>query len=332
MSRADALVESRRTDPASDPRAARRAALLLRCYPRAWRDRYGDEFTELLIADIEERPRVNDADPGRSSRRHRRQAGRRGPGRLPDPRRDDRGGRDRGRPAPSGARQPRHARRGARGLPGVRRRDAVPAHDRLGVVNHGRAVGGRPRSPLHPAGRGVRHPRHVGRDGCHPRPRDRRRDPGHRHGGHPARDRRRPPPGAARRRLRRRSRGPVHRRPPIRERLGGHRRPRRAHPRRGRRLRVGDIAVGVRLLGAPGRAGRLPAGRASVDGGHPARARGGRPRRGNRGPPGRAARPRPHVRGAPRHRRLRRDGGLPGRRGVLGGDRRRGRRRSSARA
>lgn len=30
---------------------------LLRWYPRAWRDRYGAEFTELLIADIEERPR-----------------------------------------------------------------------------------------------------------------------------------------------------------------------------------------------------------------------------------------------------------------------------------
>ena len=44
-------------DGVGDPRAARLAALLLRCYPRAWRDRYGDEFTELLIADIEERPR-----------------------------------------------------------------------------------------------------------------------------------------------------------------------------------------------------------------------------------------------------------------------------------
>src|SRR6202030_2664616 len=41
----------------ADTRAARRAALLLRCYPRAWRDRYGDEFAELLIADLEERPR-----------------------------------------------------------------------------------------------------------------------------------------------------------------------------------------------------------------------------------------------------------------------------------
>lgn len=33
-----------------------RAALLLRWYPRAGRDRYGAEFTELLISDIEERP------------------------------------------------------------------------------------------------------------------------------------------------------------------------------------------------------------------------------------------------------------------------------------
>ncbi|MCW2935200.1 MAG: hypothetical protein JWM19_6162 [Actinomycetia bacterium] len=37
--------------------AARRAARLLRWYPGAWRDRYGDEFAELLISDIVERPR-----------------------------------------------------------------------------------------------------------------------------------------------------------------------------------------------------------------------------------------------------------------------------------
>jgi hypothetical protein len=37
--------------------AIRRAERLLRWYPRAWRDRYGAEFTELLIADISERPR-----------------------------------------------------------------------------------------------------------------------------------------------------------------------------------------------------------------------------------------------------------------------------------
>ena len=34
-----------------------RAARLLRCYPRAWRARYGEEFTELLLADLAERPR-----------------------------------------------------------------------------------------------------------------------------------------------------------------------------------------------------------------------------------------------------------------------------------
>jgi hypothetical protein len=36
---------------------AERAARLLRWYPRAWRARYGEEFAELLIADIAERPR-----------------------------------------------------------------------------------------------------------------------------------------------------------------------------------------------------------------------------------------------------------------------------------
>jgi hypothetical protein len=36
---------------------AERAARLLRWYPRAWRERYGAEFTELLICDIADRPR-----------------------------------------------------------------------------------------------------------------------------------------------------------------------------------------------------------------------------------------------------------------------------------
>lgn len=36
---------------------AARAARLLRWYPKAWRARYGDEFAELPIADIAERPR-----------------------------------------------------------------------------------------------------------------------------------------------------------------------------------------------------------------------------------------------------------------------------------
>ena len=43
---------------AADPdEAPRRAARLLGWYPAAWRARYGAEFTELLIADIRERPR-----------------------------------------------------------------------------------------------------------------------------------------------------------------------------------------------------------------------------------------------------------------------------------
>jgi hypothetical protein len=36
--------------------AARRAERLLRWYPRIWRDRYGEEFAELLVSEIEERP------------------------------------------------------------------------------------------------------------------------------------------------------------------------------------------------------------------------------------------------------------------------------------
>jgi hypothetical protein len=34
-----------------------RAARLLRWYPRCWRDRYGEEFAELLVSEIEDRPR-----------------------------------------------------------------------------------------------------------------------------------------------------------------------------------------------------------------------------------------------------------------------------------
>jgi len=37
--------------------AQARAARLLRWYPRGWRDRYGAEFTELLMADLAEQPR-----------------------------------------------------------------------------------------------------------------------------------------------------------------------------------------------------------------------------------------------------------------------------------
>ncbi len=44
-------------DPGAPGSAAPRAARLLRWYPKAWRSRYGEEFTELLISDIGERPR-----------------------------------------------------------------------------------------------------------------------------------------------------------------------------------------------------------------------------------------------------------------------------------
>ena len=51
------------TGPAGTPcgpaasAAARRAARLLRWYPASWRARYGEEFTELLLAEFAERPR-----------------------------------------------------------------------------------------------------------------------------------------------------------------------------------------------------------------------------------------------------------------------------------
>ncbi len=38
-------------------RAEKRARRLLRWYPRVWRQRYGEEFSELLVADVAERPR-----------------------------------------------------------------------------------------------------------------------------------------------------------------------------------------------------------------------------------------------------------------------------------
>jgi hypothetical protein len=41
----------------SPDEAARHASRLLRWYPETWRSRYGEEFAELLIADIFERPR-----------------------------------------------------------------------------------------------------------------------------------------------------------------------------------------------------------------------------------------------------------------------------------
>lgn len=43
--------------PATRTPTRRRAMRLLRWYPREWRVRYGEEFTELLVAELEERPR-----------------------------------------------------------------------------------------------------------------------------------------------------------------------------------------------------------------------------------------------------------------------------------
>src|SRR5215813_2902792 len=45
------------TPPSPDVAAARRVLRLLRWYPPSWRARYGEEFAELLLADIDEQPR-----------------------------------------------------------------------------------------------------------------------------------------------------------------------------------------------------------------------------------------------------------------------------------
>jgi hypothetical protein len=39
-----------------DERTLRRAERLMRCYPRVWRERYGEEFVALLLDEFEERP------------------------------------------------------------------------------------------------------------------------------------------------------------------------------------------------------------------------------------------------------------------------------------
>ncbi len=51
------MSQHHRSGPGGRGAQARRAARLLRWYPKAWRSRYGEEFTELLISDIRERPR-----------------------------------------------------------------------------------------------------------------------------------------------------------------------------------------------------------------------------------------------------------------------------------
>ena len=44
--------------PAPDPATVRRVCRLLRWYPVSWRERYAEEFAELLLADLAEQPRA----------------------------------------------------------------------------------------------------------------------------------------------------------------------------------------------------------------------------------------------------------------------------------
>ena len=43
--------------PAPEPALERRVCRLLRWYPACWRERYGEEFAELLLAELTEQPR-----------------------------------------------------------------------------------------------------------------------------------------------------------------------------------------------------------------------------------------------------------------------------------
>jgi len=57
MSGCGASTRAQGPDDDNSNSATTRANRLLRCYPRAWRARYGEEFTQLLIDDMSERPR-----------------------------------------------------------------------------------------------------------------------------------------------------------------------------------------------------------------------------------------------------------------------------------
>ena len=271
-----------------------RAARLLRWYPRAWRSRYGEEFAELLVADIEERPRSRSrtADVIRGGLVARLGDGR--PVRRRARARDGAGSHE-CQPGLAGLLRGRLRRR--------RRRHVVPAHHRLAVVRA--AHGGRHRGHVHDVG-GDAGP---GRRGAA------RRAPGGVAGGHgpaagPAR-----PVRAVRGRAGRRGR----RRQALRQRLAGHRRPPVGPPGpgagRGGGLLLGVDPVRLLVLGSSRRAGRVPRGRAGLDGPQPA-GRGGRGgRRGHRGPAGRPVTGRAALRDLARPRGLRRHGRLP-RRGL----------------
>ena len=199
-----------------------------------------------------------------------------------------------------------------------------PSSDRLGVVTRSRRRQPTLTLPSSP-GREDRHPRHVGRHARPPRLAIAARS-GPRHGGRPARDRR---PAAAWSLARRRCSPP---------------RWRSCSPAAANSRTDGWAPAATTAsspAGSPRSSGRSlsssaywahPAALAAF----PAAERAWMavsplvlrpPRWSARQPwsagPGCRAR-RPQLRGASRHRRLRRDGGPPGRRGVLGGDRRRG--------
>lgn len=213
-------------------RPARSAERLLRCYPAAWRARYGEEFTQLLIDDISERPRswARTADVVRSGLLARfTGAGLTGHSLEPQ--------QQVGRPG--------NARLCARRLPGLRDRDLVAAHDRLAMVSTGRARDRGRNGPhvrrgprLHRARAAVRDP--AGLDGRQSLPSARATRPPATADAHSGGDR-----------------GADSRQPPFRAWVARHRRPSvgRPPPRPGRPRPVllgGDTGDHV-VLGASGR-------------------------------------------------------------------------------
>ena len=250
------LASARRATAAGGEAPVRR---LLLWYPRGWRDRYGDEFAELLIAE--------QAEQGPSWRR-----------------------------AANVAATGLRARLAGAGLAGHPLDPAAAARAGLATFASCAAVSGLAGAVmwaqlaiglqwsapddhriteamdlmsgallvLARADRPGRRPGGLGRDSR-------------------GRPRRRAPAPLASGAGRRRHADPGRRRPAFRERLAGHRRPPAGAPgpgaRRGRRVRLGGHHVDHLLLGAPGDARRVPRGPAGLDGGEPGRDRVRRHRR-----------------------------------------------------
>ena len=278
---AEAAAELPAARPTGD--AVRRAERLLRWYPRTWRDRYGEEFAELLVSRhrgaAASRPAVpwtsraaasSPGSPAPACAASRCALGRRGHGDAPG----------RSRPA-SVTSPPAWSRLAAASaiVLGLRRRDVVPADHRLAVVRRPAASG---------SAAALATVRHVGRDArpcsssrCWPRCRcSPRWAPASPAAGRAACSGRRRPRHGQRDRDRRRA-GTSRTTGPAPAATA-------AHPQRAGRVRAGRRRCRSLVLGAPGACSPPSPPPRCLDGGQPARPGGrGRQRRRPRpaGPP-----------------------------------------------